>query len=121
VFQNQVSVLTQNGDVLQLSNTRPEPITSYLTQDKLNYGNSYTAPTKAHVQTGNFLSPLTPLLMARALEVPNIFPITISAPARHADMQLLVAAPAPAALQLQGKGFAHEDGWVLYVQDVFKP
>jgi len=121
VFQNQVSVLTQNGDVLQLSSQRPEPITSYLTQDKLNYGNSYTAPTKAHVQTGNFLSPLTPLLMARALEVPNIFPITISAPARHADMQLLVAAPAPAALQLQGKGFAHEDGWVLYVQDVFKP
>ena len=36
-------------------------------------------------------------------------------------MQLLITAPTPPALQLQGKGFAKEDGWVLYVQDVYKP
>ena len=30
-------------------------------------------------------------------------------------------APVPAGFHLQGKGFNREKGWVLYVQDVFKP
>jgi hypothetical protein len=121
VFQDQVYVLTQNGGVLQLSSQRPEFMSNYLAQDKLNFGNYRNAVTQNHVQTVDLLSPLTPMLVARALETPNIFPMTISAPRKHADLQLLVTAPAPASLQLQGKGFAHEDGWVLYVQDVSKP
>jgi hypothetical protein len=121
VFQDQVYVLTQNGGVLQLSSQRPDPLSNYLAQDKLNFGNYYSPSTKNHLQTADLLSSLTPVLVARALDAPNIFPVTISAPRKHADLQLLVAAPAPASLQLQGKGFAHEDGWVLYVQDVSKP
>lgn len=121
VFQDQVYVLVQNGGVLQLGGQRPDPIGNYLAQDKLNFGNYYTPSSKNHLQTGDLLPSLTPLLVARALDVPNVFPVTISAPRKHTDLQLLIIAPAPASLQLQGKGFAHEDGWLLYVQDVSKP
>lgn len=37
------------------------------------------------------------------------------------QLQLLIYAPEPAGFHLQGKGFSREKGWVLYVQDVFKP
>jgi hypothetical protein len=64
---------------------------------------------------------LMPVLTARALKVPEIFPTTVPPPSHRADLQLLVVAPAPPSFQLQGEGFAHEKGLVLYVQDVFKP
>jgi hypothetical protein len=37
------------------------------------------------------------------------------------QLQLFIYAPVPAGFHMQGKGFRHEKGWVLYVQDVFKP
>jgi hypothetical protein len=64
---------------------------------------------------------LMPLLAAQVLNAPEIFQQTVSEPANRADLQLLVVAPAPASFRLQGRGFDRERGWVLYVQDVFKP
>jgi hypothetical protein len=37
------------------------------------------------------------------------------------QLRLLVAAPAPAGFHMQGQGFGHENGVVLYVQDIFQP
>ena len=62
-----------------------------------------------------------PLLAARAVRAPDIFPNRVAPPDHQADLQLLIVAPMPAAFQLQGKGFTRENGWVLYVQDVYKP
>lgn len=65
---------------------------------------------------------LMPLLAARALGAPDVFQQNLSAPPKPADhLQLCIVAPAPAAFHLRGAGFERERGWVLYVQDVFKP
>ena len=64
---------------------------------------------------------LMPLLMARATNVFGVLPDAVSAPSHRADLQVLIVAPAPPSFQLQGTGFTHETGWVLYVQDLFKP
>jgi hypothetical protein len=51
-----------------------------------------------------------------------VFDKAIAAPAKpRADLQLIVEAPAPASFHLQGQGFTRETGWVVYLQDVFKP
>jgi hypothetical protein len=61
-------------------------------------------------------------LMANALGGVEGVPHYISARDLSGDqIQLFIYAPVPAGFHLQGKGFSQEKGWVLYVQDVFKP
>ena len=110
--------LVLRDGVLERSSKPIEGLTAHFAREKFSpfiYGysgnqNDPDAPRK-----------LMPLLAARTLRVPDVFPTVISPPSHHADLQLLVVAPAPASLQLQGHGFTRESGWVLYVQDVFKP
>jgi hypothetical protein len=67
------------------------------------------------------LKELLPLVQARALEVGDITPQFSVRPMAANQVRILVAAPAPAGFHMQGEGFAHENGLVLYVEDVFKP
>jgi hypothetical protein len=65
---------------------------------------------------------LMPLLAARALGAQEVFQQAVIEAPRPADrLQLCIVAPAPASFHLRGPGFSRERGWVLYVQDVFKP
>ena len=60
-------------------------------------------------------------LMASVLGVEG-FPNRTPARALPRDqLQLFIYAPVPAGFHLLGKKFTREKGWVLYVQDVFKP
>lgn len=94
---------------------------AYFSTDKLNSANYQNFSASDNPSTAEVLRLVQPVLAARAIRQPGIFPTTISAPKERADMQLLITAPAPPSMHLQGKGFAREDGWVLYVQDVYKP
>ena len=65
---------------------------------------------------------MMPLLAASFLNPPEIFHQNISNPRPAKDRALLMyVAAAPSSFSLQGKGFSRESGWVLYVQDLFKP
>ncbi len=78
------------------------------------YGTNKTAPSER-------LREMLPLLRARALGVGEITPQITERPLPSNQLQLLIAAPAPAGFFMQGKGFGHENGVVLYVQDIFQP
>jgi hypothetical protein len=109
---------------LELANTSSERLEVQFGREKLQpmvYANTVAFGGNPATTDADSFRFLMPLLMARALKVPDIFVSTVPPPSHHADLQLLVVAPAPAAFQLQGEGFAREKGWVLYVQDVFKP
>ena len=121
VFHDNIYQLALRKGVLELKRELPQPLANYLAHDKLNQAAYANISVTNASQTGESLGQLMPALAARALHYPGVFPNSISAPKNSADLQLLIAAPAPPSFQLQGKGFAHEDGWVLYVQDVYKP
>lgn len=94
---------------------------AYFSTDKLNNARYRNYGSNGNPSTSEVLRVVQPMLAAKAISQPGIFPITVSAPKGRADLQLLIPAPAPPSMHLQGKGFAREDGWVLYVQDVYKP
>jgi hypothetical protein len=96
-------------------------LSNYFATDKLNVANYQNFVTGANPTTSEVLRMVGPVLAARAIHQPGIFATIVPAPKDRAEIQLLITAPAPPSLQLQGKGFAREDGWVLYVQDVYKP
>lgn len=64
---------------------------------------------------------MLPLLQARALGSHAINTQFPERPLAANQLRLLVAAPAPAGFHMQGQGFGHENGVVLYVQDIFQP
>lgn len=64
---------------------------------------------------------MVPLLQARALGSHAINTQFPERPLAPNQLRLLVAAPAPAGFHMQGQGFGHENGVVLYVQDIFQP
>jgi hypothetical protein len=114
--------LALHDGVLEWDHQPEKNLTDYLSREQLNIaGYSNISSSSSAVQTADSLRVLLPVLTARALNHPGVFPTDISAPKNRADLQLLVVAPGPASFQLQGNGFTREDGWVLYVQDVYKP
>ncbi len=121
VYAGNIYNLVLREGVLELEYQTPQPLANYFAPDKLNVVNNANFNFGDMAKAGESLRRLTPVLMARALSYPGVFPNTISAPAKPADLQLIVFAPEPPSFQLQGKGFTREAGWVLYVQDVFKP
>jgi hypothetical protein len=64
---------------------------------------------------------MVPLLQARALGAQAVNTQFPERPLAPNQLRLLVAAPAPAGFHMQGQGFGHENGVVLYVQDIFQP
>ena len=96
------------GQLLSWPFSRDElsPLTHHLPFNKVNFEEHRT---------------LAPLLAARALEIPDVFTHTITSGSARADLRLLVFASSPPTFHLRGSGFDRERGWVLYVQDVFKP
>ena len=78
------------------------------------YGNNTTAPPDR-------LREVLPLLQARALGEGDITPQISERPIPKNLLRLLIAAPAPPSFHMQGQGFGHENGVVLYVQDIFQP
>ena len=103
--------------------TRPGlPIRDFFNREKLQpltYGFNYYGNSKA--TPAERLREVLPLLQARALGAGEITPQITERPLPANQLQLLIAAPAPAGFFMQGKGFGHENGVVLYVQDIFQP
>ena len=98
-----------------------ESLDEFFKRDKLqqltygyNYNNDSTTPAAR-------LREVLPLLQARALGVGEITPQIPERPLPDNQLRLLIAAPAPPGFQMQGQGFGHENGVVLYVQDIFQP
>jgi len=78
------------------------------------YGNDTTTPEVR-------LREVIPLLQARALGTSQVSPDISERPLTANQLRLLIAAPAPPGFHMQGRGFVHENGVVLYVQDIFQP
>ena len=65
---------------------------------------------------------LMPLLMARVLGSRDIFPHqVVTAPDSKEPWRLCIITRAPDSFRMHGKGFDHERGWVLYIQDIPQP
>jgi hypothetical protein len=118
IFGGRVYPLALRGDKLVLDGVSVETVANYFSREKLSAVNHFLSPNS---KTADGFRTLIPTLAARALEYPDVFSTNISPPKDRAPLQLLIAAPAPASLHVQGKGFEREDGWILYVQDVSKP
>ena len=86
-----------------------------LTYDFNHYGSDDTTTPAVRLRQ------VIPLLQARALGAEAITPHLPERPLADNQLRLLVAAPAPAGFHMQGQGFGHENGVVLYVQDLFQP
>ena len=67
------------------------------------------------------LHEVLPLLEARALGADVITPHLPERRMPGNQLRLLIAAPAPAGFHMLGQGFGHENGVVLYVEDLFQP
>ena len=109
----------QNG-VWELANSGVVLATSF-DDDKLrqltynaHYGNDTATPAARLRQS-------LPLLQARAFGTGQITPHIPERTLPANQVRLFIAAPAPPGFHMQGKGFGHENGAVLYVQDVFQP
>lgn len=118
VHDGSVYEFTLRDGVLERSDRPAETLASYFSSGKLS---PLAIGFHSNQNDPDALRRLMPLLAAHALHAAGVFPVIVSPPAHGADLQLLIVAPAPASFQLQGRGFTHENGWVLYVQDVFKP
>jgi hypothetical protein len=119
VYGDHIYNLVQRNGGLEL-NGAPETLATRFSREKLNPW-MYTNFAMSNSNETDTPLRMMPLILARATKAPDIFANTLSTPDHHADLQLLVVAPMPASFQLQGPGFTRESGWVLYVQDVFKP
>ncbi len=121
-FRNSIYALEKIGDRYELKDGKGVLLANFFTRDKLQpltygfnyYGNNTTTPPDR-------LREVLPLLQAHALGAGEITPQITERLLPTNQLQLLIAAPAPAGFHMQGKGFGHENGVVLYVQDIFQP
>ncbi len=118
-YGTQVYTLSKVDDRWEL-NRGGTALGDFLDRNKLqqltyNHRNNNQEPPEARLRE------VLPLLHARALGVGEITPHIPMRPLAANQLQLLIAAPAPAGFHMQGRGFAHENGVVLYVQDIFLP
>ena len=120
VYRDRFYEMTLREGVWSLVNDG-EPTIVPFTHEKLQpltYGYNYSsiqAPPEARLRE------VIPLLQARVLGSDNITPHIPERPLPANQLQLLIAAPAPPGFHMQGQGFGHENGVVLYVQDIFQP
>ncbi len=84
----------------------------------LTYNNRYSI---SNTSPEDGLSVMLPLLQARALGAGEMSRQVSERALPPSQARLLIAARAPAGFHMKGKGFGHENGVVLYVQDVFQP
>ena len=84
----------------------------------LTYNNRYSI---SNTSPEDGLSVMLPLLQARALGAGEMSRQVSERALPPNQARLLIAARAPAGFHMKGKGFGHENGVVLYVQDIFQP
>lgn len=118
VFGDRIYDLSWEGGALIVKNPGGQLISQVFSKSNLQpltYQNQSSGAKNQHRD-------MMPLLAAYVLNPPEIFQQNISAPPAAKDRALLMfVAAAPASFSLQGQGFTRESGWVLYVQDLFKP
>ncbi len=121
LYGDRIYALARVGDRYELKDGSGTPIGDLFEVNKLRpltnnftYGGNNTQPAER-------LREVLPLLQARALGTDAITPRIPERPLPANQLQLLIAAPAPPGFHMQGKGFGHENGMVLYVQDIFQP
>ena len=85
-------------------------------------GLSVPPDSQAASASGEALRNALPLLYVRAMDGREYFQQEIAHPPRTGDrLKLYIFAKAPVSFHMKGAGFGRENGYVLYVQDVFKP
>ena len=104
---------TDSGEILSAAFGREK-------LQQLSYGFNNSSSDDTTTPAGR-LPQAIPLLQARALGSHAISTQFSERPLAANQLRLLVAAPAPAGFHMQGQGFGHENGVVLYVQDIFQP
>ena len=104
---------TDSGEILSAAFGREK-------LQQLSYGFNNSGSDDTTTPVGR-LPQAIPLLQARALGSHAISTQFSERPLAANQLRLLVAAPAPAGFHMQGQGFGHENGVVLYVQDIFQP
>ncbi len=120
LYENRIYELTRNGANYTLKGSGVA-LAEALQHDKLQqlsnnfrYGSDDRTPEVR-------LREVIPLLQARAFGTSQITPELPERPLLANQLRLFIAAPAPPGFHMQGRGFARENGVVLYVQDVFQP
>lgn len=119
--RNRIYSMSKAGDRYELKDGHGVTIGDLFNREKLQpltYGNYYG---DNHGTPAAHLRGTLPLLLARALGAGEITPQITERPLPANQLQLLIAAPSPPSFHMQGKGFGHENGMVLYVQDIFQP
>ena len=120
VYRDRFYRMTPQDRVWRLVNDGEPMIVPFIREklQPLTYSYNYSS-TQAPPEA--LLREVIPLLQARVLGSDNITPHIPERPLPANQLQLLIAAPGPPGFQMQGKGFGHENGVVLYVQDIFQP
>ncbi len=121
-YRDHIYPLSKNGNSYVAFDYSGVPIGDLFNREKLQpltYGFNYSGNNNS--TPADRLREAIPLLQARALGVSAITPHLPERTPPADRLQLLIAAPAPPGFHMQGKGFAHENGVVLYVQDLFQP
>ncbi|MEA3211571.1 MAG: hypothetical protein QOE70_4628 [Chthoniobacter sp.] len=125
-YRDRFYTMKREGDRLTLAGgVRGETLEAFLPQAKVqaavqNYGNN---PGQEDDKPGDIdLRGAGPLLYLRALDGWVYFSQQITRPSQPADrLELFILAKSPEGFRMQGKGFAKESGYVLYVESVAKP
>ncbi len=112
--------LVMRNGLLEVSNQPAVTMNDYFSRQKMSSLANFNHFGQQESPDGH--RDLIPLLAARALGAPEVFPQTVTeTPRANEPWRLCIVAPAPEGFRLRGPGFNHERGWVLYVQDVFQP
>lgn len=127
-FRDRFYELERDGDRLVLSTKKsPQTFETFLPRERVQQATydhlAYAGPGPDQAQKAeDGLRPVLPLLYVRAMDGREYFQQQIVQPPRAGDhLQLYIFAKAPESFRMQGEGFGRENGYVLYVQEVFKP
>ena len=119
--------LDRKGDHLTISDKdRALPLAAFMPQATVQQAMyntlTITPGTPASDTADAALRATLPLLYLRAMDGPEYFSQNIHRGPQPPDqLQLFIFAKAPDSFHLEGQGFGHETGYVLYVQEILKP
>ncbi|MGB8170959.1 MAG: hypothetical protein WCF18_25880, partial [Chthoniobacteraceae bacterium] len=126
-YREHFYLMERKGDRLELSaNERGQTFAAFLpqaaVQQAMNTFSSFAPGEEMATRTNENLRATLPLLYLRALDGRDFFSQGIDRGPQPADqLQLFIFMKSPESFRLQGEGFGGETGYVLYVQEVWKP
>jgi hypothetical protein len=126
-FRDRFYEMKRDGDRLVRTTRSPQSFSEFVSREQLLSFSSipglYAATdSESPTASDDGLRKALPLLYVRAMDGREYFQQSIAHPPRPGDqLRLYIFAKAPESFQMKGEGFGRENGYVLYLQDVFKP